>query len=72
MRLMNDQLNLELSQCVKTISNVGNTIYQDICDGGVNVVPWGSADWLAFLFLMFVILMLILGVRMVINDHKLY
>ena len=41
---MND-LNLNLSACLKEINNIGSTTYQNVCNNTQSVVPWGTADW---------------------------
>ncbi len=39
------ELNLNAAECIKAISNIGETTYRNICTGTEAVVPWGSADW---------------------------
>jgi hypothetical protein len=39
---------LDQSACIRSQSNIGDTITHNICDGTTAVVPWGSADWLGF------------------------
>jgi hypothetical protein len=34
-----------LEMCLKSISNFVGTTYQNICNGTVNYVAWGGADW---------------------------
>lgn len=36
-------------ECVKKISNVGHTVYQNICNGSTQTVPWGSMDWIGII-----------------------
>jgi hypothetical protein len=38
--------NLEFSQCVKSATHFGKTVYHNLCTGTVNEVPWGGVDWL--------------------------
>jgi len=38
---------IDLNQCYKTINNIGSTTYQNICDGSVETVAWGTGDWLS-------------------------
>ena len=38
---------IDLNQCYKTINNIGSTSYQNICDGSVETVAWGTGDWLS-------------------------
>jgi len=34
-----------LAQCLKSTTRFGETVYHNICTGGTNIIPWGSADW---------------------------
>lgn len=45
-----------LEMCLKTIDNIGSTTYQNICNGTESIVPWGTMDWLSFLFVALVAL----------------
>ncbi len=38
-------LNLNNSQCIQKIENLGYNTYQNICDNTFHRVNWGSADW---------------------------
>ena len=40
-----------LEQCLKTITRFGENVYQNICDGSTNIVPWGGVDWLLLIVL---------------------
>lgn len=44
--------NLELSQCVKTVSEFGSNTYQNICTNTSNTVEWGTLDWVVILLLL--------------------
>ena len=37
--------NIEFSQCVKSATHFGKTVYHNICTGATHDVPWGSVDW---------------------------
>ena len=41
-------MNIDLSNkdCMKSVTNIGETIYMNICDGSHNVVPWGTVDYI--------------------------
>lgn len=45
------RLALDQSACIRSQSNIGETITHNICDGTMAAVPWGSADWLGFVAL---------------------
>jgi hypothetical protein len=38
-----------LEQCLKEISHIGGTTYQNICTGENVFVPWGTLDWIVVL-----------------------
>jgi hypothetical protein len=38
-------VNLAHKDCLRPISNIGETIVRNICDGTSAVVPWGTLDW---------------------------
>ena len=62
--ILDNPQNLELSQCVKEINNIGNTIYNNICTGATNQVDWGSAQWIGFWIissLLAVMILLLIG-----------
>lgn len=40
-----------LEWCLKSISNFGGTIYQNLCTGEKTFVAWGNADWVAAVLL---------------------
>ena len=37
--------------CLQTISNIGSSKIVNICTGQINVIPWGSGDWILVIFL---------------------
>jgi hypothetical protein len=44
-----DLSNVQITKdCIKQISNIGSTTYQNICNGTNSVVPWGTLDWIVF------------------------
>jgi hypothetical protein len=44
---MNPQtdINLNHADCLRSVTDFGKTTVHNICNGSVNEVPWGSADW---------------------------
>ena len=70
-------VNLNSAECIKNATYFGHTTYTNICNGNVNIVEWGSADWvLAILMTTFgvaVVLLTIFGVLsligMMIDDQ---
>ena len=60
------------SDCIKAISNIGSTTYQNICSGSASIVPWGSADWIGVgvMGLMTALLLALIGVfiKVVVKD----
>jgi len=43
-----EQLGINYSDCIKTSTDIGKSTIYNICEGVQHVVPWGSADYLAF------------------------
>lgn len=44
-------LNLDtktLEQCLKTVSHFGSNEIHNICNGQIDIIPWGGADWLGY------------------------
>jgi len=59
-------VNLNQAECLREISNVGSTVVKNLCSGESVIVPWGSVDWMAFVFLgLFVVTVTGLMARMV-------
>lgn len=42
---MEQTLNFNAAECIKSVSNFGATTYVNICNGNTKVVPWGTVDW---------------------------
>lgn len=40
--------NLNLAECLRSVSEIGSTTVVNVCTGAEAVVPWGSLDWLGF------------------------
>lgn len=39
--------NIQITKdCIQSINNIGSTTYQNICNGNISTVPWGSIDWI--------------------------
>jgi hypothetical protein len=47
-----DQKTLEA--CLKEVSNIGSTVYQNICTGTSSIVIWGGLDWVAGIILVLI------------------
>jgi hypothetical protein len=44
--------NIQITKdCIQAINNIGSTTYQNICNGNMNTVPWGTGDWFMGLFI---------------------
>lgn len=49
---INATANLNRTDCIRSASKFGETVYHNICNGTVTTVEWGGADWaLAFVLL---------------------
>ncbi|MBU1092580.1 hypothetical protein KJ836_02845 [Patescibacteria group bacterium] len=62
------EINLNQAECLKPINNFGNTVYQNVCDGTVTQVPWGSGDWLVVLFFVAIVVSAIYVVKISTED----
>lgn len=65
--------NIQITKdCVQSINNIGSTIYQNICNGELSVVPWGSGDWIGISLVALLTLtlfgLLIYAVSCLVND----
>ena len=40
-----------LEECTKSTLHLGSVTYQNICDGSVHAVPWGTVDWIGVIIL---------------------
>lgn len=38
---------LDQSACIRSQSNIGETVFHNLCEGTTSVVPWGGVDWFA-------------------------
>lgn len=47
------------NECLKTISNFGYMTYQNVCNGTVSTVAWGSLDYMLFWAFTFIALFFI-------------
>jgi hypothetical protein len=66
---MNAQTDINLNQadCLRSVSDFGTTTVHNICNGSINEVPWGSADWvLASVLLVIGAMVILLFVSMAI------
>lgn len=61
-----------LDACLKSINQIGSTVYQNVCTGQNATVPWGSLDWFlivtlgggtAIILLLFIIWLIKLAVE---------
>lgn len=38
--------NIQITQeCLKAITGLGKTSYQNVCNGNFHTVPWGLGEW---------------------------
>ena len=48
--MIDDNVNLNHSDCLRTVMNFGEQVVHNICTGKVQHIPWGSADWFLAVF----------------------
>ena len=59
----NINANINSTDCIKSTTKLGETIYRNICSNETDTVPWGGGDWFLFggllllplLFLLFIL-----------------
>lgn len=57
---------LDQSACIRSQSNIGETITHNICNGQTAVVPWGGLDWIGFAASGGLALLLFMGIAAII------
>lgn len=55
---MENDMNFNYSECVKSYDKWGETTYQNICTGEETTLPWGFSGYFIFVFLILVIAVL--------------
>lgn len=65
---MNDEININKSECLVVQSNIGNDKYINICTGEIKEVEWGNADKIGFGCAMVVLVMVIVGFIMTLKT----
>ena len=63
----NNELNFKYNECIKKQSNVGETIYHNICSDETYRISWGSDTWIGvvMLFIFFSIIILFLAIALI-------
>ena len=56
----NNELNFKYNECIKEQSNVGETIYHNICSNETYKIAWGSDTWVGVIMVFIVVLLIIL------------
>jgi hypothetical protein len=49
-------INQNIAECIKSTGNIGSTLYTNICNGQQNTVSWGSAEWIAAILVVVLVL----------------
>lgn len=69
---INATANLNRTDCIRSASKFGETVYHNICNGTVTTVEWGGADWAVAIILTsmaIAFVLLILGIAtLIIRD----
>ena len=64
---------LDHSECIKSASNFGETVYSNICTGAQTIVPWGSVDYVGAFMAMIIAIgvasVLFGAVALAIREH---
>lgn len=65
----NINANINNAECIKSTNKIGETVYQNICNGQLNTVPWGAADWAIIVLFGGMLLTIIIGFIRMIFDY---
>ena len=69
---MENNVNINKSECLVVRDNIGSTEYINICTGETNRVDWGVMDWGAISLLTIVIIAILVAFGMFIKTMKEY
>lgn len=61
------EIDFSYTECYKQYDKLGETIYQNICNGEKTTVPWGLGGWTLSIFLLLLILSLIFAIILMIR-----
>lgn len=74
--LVPENINLStenVEECIKTMTHWGYNTYNNICNGAVSQVDWGSMDYVAYLglavFIFLIVALAAVGLFKVIFDY---
>lgn len=56
---MENDVNLNTTHCIIAHDNIGSTTYYNICNGSITSINWGVGDYVCFIFLIILILLII-------------
>ncbi len=48
-------------ECLKTMTGWGDNTVYNVCNGKIQVVPWGTLDWTTYLFITLILAVMALG-----------
>lgn len=63
-----ENINFNYNECIKSYDKFGETIYQNICNGKTNTVPWGVSGYGIAMFLLVVFILLVAFLISFIKD----
>ena len=65
---MEENINFNYKECIKSYEKLGETVYQNICNGETQIVPWGIGGFGLAIGGILVIIILIILVKVLIRD----
>ena len=54
-----NDINFNAVNCLKEVADLGHTTYVNVCNGAQSTVPWGAVDWMGFVLLTAIVLLLL-------------
>ena len=66
---MENDMNFNYSECIKSYDKLGETIYQNICNNEKTSVPWGVSGYSIAIIVILLGLLLVTFIIMIIKDY---
>lgn len=65
---MNNKVDFNNNECIKSYSNIGSTTYVNICNNETTSVPWGSGEWVGYSLVAIALIVFIVAIIAMIID----
>lgn len=58
--MKNNEMNFNYNECIKEQSNIGETIYHNVCTNETYSIKWGSDTWVGIVFATTIVVLFII------------